>query len=35
MLLVAGDKSRRWQEWYRESVPLTEALYDEYLKELT
>ena len=35
VLLVAGDKSGRWQEWYRESIPLAEALYDEYLKELS
>ena len=35
VLLVAGDKSGRWQQWYRESIPLAEALYDEYLKELS
>lgn len=31
ILLVAGDKSGRWWEWYRESIPLAEARYDEYL----
>jgi hypothetical protein len=35
VLLVGGDKSGRWQEWYRESIPLAETLYDEYLKELS
>ncbi|GAB2863574.1 hypothetical protein GCM10027074_33540 [Streptomyces deserti] len=29
--MVAGDKSGRWQDWYRESIPLAEARYDEYL----
>ncbi|MFE9970751.1 type II toxin-antitoxin system RelE/ParE family toxin [Streptomyces hirsutus] len=31
ILLVAGDKFGRWQGWYRESIPLAEARYDEYL----
>jgi hypothetical protein len=31
ILLVAGDKAGRWRDWYRESVPLAEARYDEYL----
>jgi hypothetical protein len=31
ILLVAGDKSGRWRDWYRESVPLAEARYEEYL----
>ncbi|WP_151485151.1 type II toxin-antitoxin system RelE/ParE family toxin [Streptomyces albicerus] len=31
VLLVAGDKSGRWRDWYRESIPLAEARYDEYL----
>jgi hypothetical protein len=31
ILLVAGDKSGRWRDWYRESIPLAEARYDEYL----
>ncbi len=29
--LVAGDKAGRWRDWYRESVPLAEARYHEYL----
>jgi hypothetical protein len=33
VLLVAGDKSGRWQEWYREAIPMAEALYEAYLKE--
>jgi hypothetical protein len=33
VLLVAGDKSGRWNEWYRTAIPLAEALYEQYLKE--
>ena len=32
-LLVAGDKSGRWQEWYRKAIPAAEAAYEAYLKE--
>ena len=33
VLLVAGDKSRRWREWYRQAIPRAEQLYETYLKE--
>jgi hypothetical protein len=33
VLLVAGDKSGRWTHWYREAIPMAEALYDQYVKE--
>ena len=33
VLLVAGDKSGRWDEWYRQAIPVAEALYDQYIKE--
>jgi hypothetical protein len=33
VLLVAGDKSGRWREWYRQAIPLAEQLYETYLKE--
>ncbi|MFI6129587.1 type II toxin-antitoxin system RelE/ParE family toxin [Micromonospora sp. NPDC051141] len=33
VLLVAGDKSGRWRQWYREATPEAEQLYDTYLKE--
>ena len=32
VLLVAGDKSRRWKEWYAEAIPAAEALYKPYLE---
>ena len=33
VLLVAGDKSGRWKEWYREAIPAAETAYEAYLKE--
>ncbi|MDG4764004.1 type II toxin-antitoxin system RelE/ParE family toxin [Solwaraspora sp. WMMD406] len=33
ILLVAGDKSGRWKEWYTEAIPLAEHRYEIYVKE--
>ena len=33
ILLVAGDKSGKWNRWYAEAVPRAEQLYESYLKE--
>lgn len=33
ILLVAGDKAGRWQQWYTEAIPLAEQRYEVYLKE--
>ena len=33
ILLVAGDKAGRWNDWYREAIPLAEQRYETYLKE--
>ncbi|MCP9622944.1 DNA-binding protein [Nocardia otitidiscaviarum] len=33
VLLVAGDKHKRWESWYREAIPLAEQRYETYLKE--
>jgi len=33
VLLVAGDKSRQWDKWYRTAIPRAEQLYDDYLAE--
>lgn len=33
ILLVAGDKAGRWQQWYTEAIPLAEQRYEIYLKE--
>jgi hypothetical protein len=32
VLLVAGDKSGRWREWYAEAIPAAETLHEAYLK---
>lgn len=32
VLLVAGDKSGRWKEWYADAIPAAEAAYEAYLK---
>jgi hypothetical protein len=33
VLLVAGDKSGRWGDWYRTAIPQAEQLYADYLAE--
>jgi hypothetical protein len=35
ILLVAGDKSGQWNEWYRDAIPLAEQRYERYLEERT
>jgi hypothetical protein len=32
ILLVAGDKAGRWNEWYDEAIPLAEKRYGLYLQ---
>jgi hypothetical protein len=34
VLLLGGDKSGRWSEWYDWSVAAADDPYDEYLEEL-
>jgi hypothetical protein len=34
ILLMGGDKVGRWQAWYREMVPIADALFDEHLEGL-
>jgi hypothetical protein len=34
ILLVGGDKTGRWREFYEEKVPQADRLYDEHLQEL-
>jgi hypothetical protein len=34
ILLLGGDKSRRWSSWYVEAIPVADRLYDEHLQEL-
>jgi hypothetical protein len=34
VLLLGGDKTGAWNEWYRWAIPRADDLYDEYLHEL-
>ena len=34
ILLLGGDKTGAWNEWYEWAVRLADDLYDEYLHEL-
>jgi hypothetical protein len=34
VLLVAGDKSGRWQAWYRTAIPLADSRFEEHLSSL-
>ena len=34
ILLLGGDKSGRWKQWYRSAVPAADDLYDTHLREL-
>ncbi|WP_051179432.1 type II toxin-antitoxin system RelE/ParE family toxin [Nocardia concava] len=33
IVLVAGDKARRWSRWYEEAIPLAERRYADYRTE--
>lgn len=32
VLLLGGDKTGRWSEWYRRAIPEAERLYQDYLE---
>lgn len=34
ILLIGGDKTDRWEEWYVEMIPVADELYDTHLEEL-
>lgn len=34
VLLVAGDKSGNWRDWYETAIPLADSRYDAHLAEL-
>lgn len=34
VFLVAGDKSGRWETWYRDAVPLADKRFEEHLQTL-
>jgi hypothetical protein len=34
ILLLGGDKTNRWEAWYRTAIPVADALYDDHLETL-
>ena len=34
ILLLGGDKSGQWNEWYTRAIPEADVLYDVHLEEL-
>lgn len=34
ILLVGGDKSGRWRQWYRAAIPRADELYQQHLNRL-
>ena len=34
ILLIGGDKTHRWQEWYDQMIPVADDLYDDHLRTL-
>lgn len=35
ILLLGGDKSGRWEEWYEWAIPTADDRYDRHLAEIT
>jgi len=35
VLLVGGDKTGSWQEWYDEAIPVAERLFSDHVRELS
>jgi hypothetical protein len=34
ILLLGGDKSGEWEQWYPTAIPAADVLYDAHLREL-
>ena len=34
ILLIGGDKSGQWTQWYEVNTPVADDLYDEHLRAL-
>ena len=33
ILLIGGDKTGHWQQWYKENIPIADGFYEEYLEQ--
>jgi hypothetical protein len=34
ILLIGGDKTGRWKDWYSENIPIADDFYDEHLENI-
>jgi len=34
ILLIGGDTTNQWQDWYERMVPIADQLYDDHLETL-
>jgi len=34
ILLIGGNKTNRWEEWYEDMIPVADQLYEEHLVEI-
>lgn len=34
VLLLGGNKTGQWEQWYSQAIPVADALYDEYLADI-
>jgi hypothetical protein len=34
ILLIGGDKTDRWNDWYDTMIPVADQLYDDHLRTL-
>jgi hypothetical protein len=34
VLLVAGDKAGKWNQWYKRAIPLADDRFDEHLERV-
>lgn len=34
IMLLAGDKSGQWQQWYETNIPKADSKFDEHLKKI-
>ena len=34
IILLGGDKTNDWEDWYDRNIPIADDLYDDYLREI-